>query len=179
MSMNPEENEQDHAPEEAAFNHASAGLEFDKAPLLPFSPARERAAQAMGMKAPAWKQEEFALIQGNGIYPGALRDATIFVWLCSIPTAVEQETTNMVERTLAKAQGRKPEFKSGWTVQRADRNPDEAYEEACRFCDEKGLVLGSSKFLDAYRMVVAKGLEILNSRFDIQGGEGGDESPNV
>ena len=148
----PDEHDQSPAPEEAAFHTATAGLQLDKeTPLLPFSPARERAFQAMGGKMPAWKPEDFALIQNGGIYPGALRDATVFVWLCSIPTNSEQEAANTLERTQAKAEGRKPVFKNEWTVQRADRNPDEAYEVACQFGDDHGLVLGSSKFLEAYR----------------------------
>ncbi len=168
---------QDIAPEDKSFSTASAGLEFDKQPLYPFSPARERAAQAMGMKAPAWKPEDFALIQGGSTYPGALRDATVFVWLCSIPAASEQEAENTAERAAAKRENRKPAFKQGWTVQRADRNPDEAYEEACRFCDEQGIVLGSKKFLDAFQMVVEKGLQIIESRFTIEGGDGGGDEP--
>jgi len=172
--------ETDHAPEEEAFHNASKGAELDGAPLMPFSPARERAAQAMGMKMPGWKPDEFAAIQSGAMYPGALRDSTIFAWLCSIPTASDQEAENMAERAAAKRDARKPVFQNGWTVQRADRNPDDAYEEACRFCDEKGIVLGSNKLVEAYGLMVSKGLEILSSRFTIEGGEsGGDESPKI
>lgn len=178
--MNDDPNN-DPAPEEAAFNTASAGLEFDKTALLPYSPARERAAQAMGVKAPAWNEEEFEMVRtGKQLYPGALRDATIFVWLCSIPTAGEQQEENIAEQAAAKREGRKPVFKTGWTVQRADRNPDEAYEEACRFGDERGILPGSKKFLEAYQLVRDKALAILESRFTIEGGGGGgEESPNA
>lgn len=168
-------------PEEVAFNAASAGLQFDKeTPLLPFSPARERAFQAMGGIMPAWNEEQFEMIRtGKQLYPGALRDTTIFVWLCSIPTNDEQDTAFSNERARAKQEGRKPEMKIVRTVQWADRNPDEAYEEACKFGDARGNVLGSKKFLNAYIVMRDKGLQILESRFTIEGGEGGgDEAPN-
>jgi len=170
------------APEEVAFNAASAGLQLDQeTPLLPFSPARERAFQAMGGKMPAWNEEEFEMIRtGKQLYPGALRDTTIFMWLCSIPTNDEQEAAFATERAKAKQEGRKPDMEMVRTVQWADRNPDEAYEEACKFGDAQGIVIGSKKFLNAYIVMRDKGLQILESRFTIEGGEGsGDEPGNA
>lgn len=171
---------EDRAPEDKAFNHASAGLQFDGTPLAAYCPARERAAQAMGMRAPLWKPDDIATIQKGGVYTGAMRDVTVFLWLCSIPTAGEQQDENTRERATAKAEGRKPVFKNTWTVQAADRSPEEAYDEACKFCEERGVLMGSNKFMDAYAMLVKKGMEILDSRFNIEGGSSGEgDSPNV
>ncbi len=175
--MNEDPNTQETAPEETSFGKASAGIEIGKESLFPYSPARERAAQAMGVKFPMWTAEEMKVIQGRGYYQGSLRDVTIFVWICSILTASEQEEANKAERAEAKAAGRKPVFKDVWTVQRADRNPDEAYEEACRFCEEKGIVWASAKFVDAYWKVVEKGLDMLNSRFSVEGGDTTADEP--
>ncbi len=175
--MNEDPNTQE-APEEVAHNAAAAGLQLDKeTPLLPFSPARERAFQAMGGKMPGWSEEEMEMMRAGKLYPGALRDTTVFVWLCSIPTNDEQETAFAQERVRAKQEGRKPDMKMVKTVQWADRNPDEAYEEACKFGDAQGIAIGSKRFLNAYIVMRDKGLQILESRFSIEGGEGGGDEP--
>ena len=126
--------------------------------LFRSTPARERAAQAMGMKAPAWKPEELELIRtGAGMYAGALKDATIYIWLCSIQTNAEIEAARIEEIKLAKQQSRPVNLSTpGWTVQRADRSPELAYEAACAFGDEQGITLGSPKFITAYEMMVSK-----------------------
>jgi hypothetical protein len=176
--------EENHAPElppeEQAFNSATAGSQLGDKPLAAFTPARERAAQAMGMKMPSWSGEDIDAIRAGKPYPGALRDAIIFTWLRSIPNQNELDAENAAERVRAKAERRSPAFSAGWTVQGAERSPGPAYEAACVFADEQGIALGSSKFADALALVIEKGLDILNSRFDITGGEGGEgESGNA
>ena len=67
-------------PEESAFtgsdNHALGELE-----LQPYTPSRIVAAQSLGLKYPLIPDEEREQFDKTGIYPGALRDTIIVLWL--------------------------------------------------------------------------------------------------
>jgi hypothetical protein len=171
--MSTENDPAEIAPEEKAFAVAVNGQAFDNSTLFPFSPARQRAAQAMGMKAPMFDAEDFAAMGAAKPYAGALRDTTIYLWLCSIRNASEQED----EDRAARKRGERPA--PAWTVQRAARSPIEAYDEAEKWCDEKGVALGSPAFRSGYESLCEKMTAILESMFQIKGGEsGGDEAGN-
>ena len=87
----------------------------------------------------------------------------------------EQDEANRKERAEAKAQGRKPEFVNGWTVQKAERSPEDAYEVAATFCEEElKLLNGKTEYIEAFQQMVSKGFDILNSRFAVEGGEAGE-----
>lgn len=70
-------------PQEVAFLQ-SENHEFDRVKLEPYSPMRLVAAQAMGLhhgRVDAAGMEQFDRIS---VYPGAVRDVCIVLWLCSI-----------------------------------------------------------------------------------------------
>lgn len=69
-------------PADAAFVQSDAH-EVDGLALEPFTPAREVAAQAMGLKYPNLLAEDEEPFNATGVYPGALMDIAIVLFLCS------------------------------------------------------------------------------------------------
>jgi hypothetical protein len=80
--------EQEQSPTEAAFID-SENHEFDGIRLQPYSPMRLVAAQAMGLhhgRVDAAGMEQWSRVS---VYPGAVRDVCIVLWLCSIKDEVQ------------------------------------------------------------------------------------------
>jgi hypothetical protein len=75
-------------PAEAAFtqsdSHALGDLD-----LQPYTPDRAWAAQAMGLRYGFVDDAGVEFFKEHRIYPGALRDVAIVLWLCSITDEVE------------------------------------------------------------------------------------------
>lgn len=57
---------------------------LDGLKLEPWTPDRSIAAQALGMIYPALGDEGWASVKRSGIYPGAVRDVALALWLCSL-----------------------------------------------------------------------------------------------
>lgn len=101
-SAEPEEIAPEAAPEidpkDLAFlleNDAWGELSFggkDGGPvsLAAFSPRRQAAAQALGMRFLNFGPEEVEELQASGTYPGILHDATVALFLCTQPKSVAQ-----------------------------------------------------------------------------------------
>ncbi len=115
-----------YAPDEAeaAFvnsdNHALGELE-----LQPYTPSRVVAAQRMGMVYPSIGDDAMEQFRKTGLYPGALQDVLILLWLLSL--ADEKE------------------------VLRALRRPDESLIKAIQWGADRGITkAGGDKFWAAY-----------------------------
>jgi hypothetical protein len=63
----------------AAASHVFAGIN-----LQPYTPARIVAAQAIGLKYPNIAEDALESFNKTGIYPGALQDVLIVLWLCTL-----------------------------------------------------------------------------------------------
>lgn len=101
-------------------NHALGDLE-----LQPYNPIRIVAAQAMGLRHPNIGEEAMEQFKTTGVYPGALSDTLIVLYLCTLGTAAE--------------------------VRRCGRKPDEAYEKAIAWGAERGIInMRSETFWQAY-----------------------------
>lgn len=59
--------------------HALNGLKLE-----PWTPDRAIAAQSLGMVYPALGDEGWTAVKRSGIYPGAVRDVALALWLCSL-----------------------------------------------------------------------------------------------
>lgn len=57
---------------------------IDGLKLEPWTPDRSIAAQSLGMIYPALGEEGWASVKRSGIYPGAVRDVALALWLCSL-----------------------------------------------------------------------------------------------
>ena len=74
-------------PEESSFINAKRGFELFGAALAPYSASRKVAAQTMGMQWPFIGEAALAQLQATNMYPGAIRDTAILLWLCTLPDA--------------------------------------------------------------------------------------------
>lgn len=99
---------------EEAFAQAKAGFACGEIELFPFGTKRNFAADRMGMVWGTIQKDDPRLPVGK--YSGAMRDVAIFLWLGTRPC--KSEIT--AEQRLA----------GEWTVERAERQPEEAYEAA-------------------------------------------------
>lgn len=122
-------------PESEAYAKAKAGFELFGNPLAKYSLSRKAAADSMGLRY-GYVPEDDPMI-GTGKYSGALRDTIIALWLCSIPNASEQTA----EQIRAKE----------WSVQRADRKPEDAYQAAQEWAEANGIDdTAGERFIEAY-----------------------------
>ena len=102
---------------QAAIDDAfiKSGLhEFNGFKLQPWSPARIVAAQAMGLHYGSVDEAGRERFKTDKIYPGAQRDMTIVLWLCSLKTEEEADA--------------------------AGRAPNPAMTKAYKFASEHGLL---------------------------------------
>jgi hypothetical protein len=67
-----------------AFSQSASHSLFADIALQPYTPARVVAAQAIGMRYPNIGGDALETFNKTGIYPGALQDVLIVLWLCSL-----------------------------------------------------------------------------------------------
>ncbi len=113
-----------HEKRESAFvnseNHEFAG---DK--LQPYSMARRAAAQSIGLAYGALDSAHVARYNATKVYPGALRDVAVVLWLCSLTDERE--------------------------IDRAARDPISAADKALKWLESKEIIdTVSDGFVDAY-----------------------------
>ncbi len=115
--------EEDYTPDETAGqafaqpdNHA-----LGDSTIEPFTPERFVAAQSMGL---LWPLPGETYRKDGGLYRGEANDATIVLWLCSIPSRASA--------------------RDDWSVARAIRQWEAAHEEALRWATEKGILQADS-----------------------------------
>lgn len=75
-------------PAEEAFVKSDAHA-LDDLELQPYTPDRAWAAQAMGLRYGFVDDAGVEFFREHRIYPGALRDVAIVLWLCSLDDEVE------------------------------------------------------------------------------------------
>lgn len=103
----------------------SENHQFNGAELQPWTPSRLVAAQSIGLRYPNISDEDREQFRQTGIYPGALKDIAIVLWICTLV---------------------KPE-----EIRRAGRQPDDSYEQAVKWADGLGITnLKSECFWKAY-----------------------------
>jgi len=152
--------------EETAFINAKRGFELFGAPLNAYSVSKKVAAQAMGMAWPFIGEAALATLQATNLYPGALRDTVILLWLCTLPDA-----------STALARG-------VWTPSRALGKPDDARDAALEWADKSGITdTASEKFAEAFQVffAIVSGVDAASFRIEVEkvAGESGAESGNV
>lgn len=156
---------------EQAFIGAKVGYEFDGIPLRPYSASRKVAAQSLGLLYPYIGDAGAELVEKTGVYPGALLDTIIVLWLCSLPDP--QDLTIAEHRDGA------------WTPARAMSRQDAAKEEMMAWADRHGILdVQCEKFLGAYQIFIAilSGVSASEFQLKVDGVKQGpqeDESPNV
>lgn len=106
-----------------AFRDARAGFQLGDIELFPHSTQRRFAADRMGLTWGSIPRDDPLLRSGR--YSGALRDVVIVLWLGTIPRKAELTS----EQRSANA----------WTVERADRMPDDAYAVAQEWAESVGI----------------------------------------
>lgn len=114
--------------------------------LFPLTFSREAALNAMGIQYGYVPPEKLKKIEGIFRYDGDLGDTIKTLWMCSIPNKSEI----MVPSNAAPQERR--DILSAWSVQRAEKMPDEAYERAQEWAQETlGIKDDKGKeFVDAY-----------------------------
>ncbi len=116
--------------------------------LQPYSPSRIVAAQAMGLKYPN-VPKGFEQYSQNGTYPGLLRDVIVVLGVCTMHDAA---------------------------VEKAQLDPDEAYQNAQKWAHSKGILsMGSKAFLEAKGMFEKIMVEIYNSQSEPENRSGADD----
>ena len=114
---------------EAAFTQSDTHT-FGDVELQPYTPQRAVAAQAIGLRHPNIGEDGMEQFQKTGVYPGALSDVCILLYLCSLV---------------------KPE-----EVRRAMRKPDESLDAAISWGAQHGITNTSSDtFWKAYDKFIA------------------------
>ena len=153
-------------PEEKAFTDARRGFELFGSPLAGYSASRKVAAQAMGMQWPFIGEAAMAQLQATNMYPGALRDTALVLWLCTLPDA-----------STALARG-------VWTPSRALGKPDDARDAALEWADKCGITDTSGpKFAEAFQVffAIVTGADASQFRIEVEkvAGATGDEPGKV
>ena len=111
-------------PAEAAFTQSDTH-ELGDLNLQPYTPDRAWAAQAMGLRYGFIDDAGVEFFKEHRIYPGALRDVAIVLWLCSLTDEIE--------------------------IDKASRNPIAAARKAATWSDEHKLANARSpEFWQAY-----------------------------
>lgn len=121
-----------------AYAKAKAGFELFDKPLYAYSFTRKSAANRMGLIYGYVDDDDPIHRASKKLrYSGDIGDTVKVLWLCSIPNASEQSAEERKE--------------NGWTVQRAERKPDEAYAAAQEWAESHGITDGlSDQFWKAY-----------------------------
>ena len=138
-----------------AFLGAVAGNTLGDEPLRPFSFSRKIAAQCMGCQAPMLSGAAREAMSNTGLYPGALNDTIIVLWLCTLKDASEITLED---------------FKSGaFSPERAINQPAEAAEKARTWAELKGLGdVASEAFVEAWKKFLSIMFGIDASIFEVQ-----------
>lgn len=63
---------------------SSERKKFNDIKLQPWTADRSIAAQALGLKYPNLSKEDWEAVKRGGIYPGAVRDIALAMWLCTL-----------------------------------------------------------------------------------------------
>ncbi len=113
--------------------------------LYAYSFSRKAAANAMGLRYGYVPPEELVKTDGIFRYKGDMGDVIKLLWILTRPNASEvviPKTATLDERR---------EILSQWTVQRAEKMPDEAYAAAQEWAQSIGIKDDKSEqFIDAY-----------------------------
>jgi hypothetical protein len=132
-------------PEQAFVNSDSHS--FGDIELQPYTPSRVVAAQAMGMRYPNIGDEALEQFNRTGVYPSALLDTLIVLWLCTL------------------SEPNPPAPPGAAQVRRAMRRPDESIEKAIAWGAEHGVTdQKSDAFWKAYDRFISIVTEVQNSR---------------
>jgi hypothetical protein len=89
-------------PADKAFTD-SANKFLGATELHPYSASRAVAAQALGLIYPNVGTESLEQFHKTGMYPGAVQDVLIVLWLCSIPDKEVIAAMRKPDESLAKA----------------------------------------------------------------------------
>jgi hypothetical protein len=147
-------------PEKAFVN--SDAHSFNGTELQPYTPSRIVAAQAMGLRYPNIGEEALEQFNRTGIYPSALLDTLIVLWLCTLDEP-------------------HPNGPGAAQVRRAMRRPDESIEKAIAWGADHGITdQRSENFRQAYDEFAAIVVEVQNSRSlptEEHGAASGPEGP--
>lgn len=141
-------------PEEEAFIGSKIGPTLFDEPLRAYSPSRRVAAQSMGCLYPFIGDDGAAQFERTGIYPGAVKDAAIVLWLCSLEDASEQ--------TSAQVKG------GAWNPSKAMHRPEAALGAALEWAEELELItVGTERFSQAFGEFVKIVTAVEKSKFTI------------
>lgn len=126
------------SPQDAAFLESEAN-EFLGEPLQAFSAMRRNAAQALGNRLFCGT----AQVEGDdaGLYPGAMADAVIVLYLCSCPKI---------------------------EVLRALRKPEEIHAKAMDWADEREIAVGTAAGAEALEVYGGILQQISGSQFEVE-----------
>lgn len=144
---------------------AKSGNEIFGIELRTYSASRKVAAQSMGLMFPVVGQEGMDQMKRTGLYPGALKDTVIILWLCSL-----KDHSDLTPE----------ETKAGiWTPSRALHSPATALEVAMAWADGFAFLDG-----DRFETAMVKMMETVrpaqDAEFSAKKDQGTpDESGNV
>ncbi len=137
-----------------------AGFEFRGQPLRPYSPSRKVAAQTMGMIYPFVGRDGQAQMEATGMYPGAIKDVLIVLWLCSLPDAPEVA-------------------KDAWSPSLALRRPVLAMDEAMEWAGAL-IDVGSAEWAEAFELFLKIVVPTEQAKFKSDASASGDyDGPKV
>ena len=142
MSDNDEVEDAGHEQIEKAFldseNHEWCGEKLE-----PYSMARRVAAQAIDLRYGSLDDAQIAKFNETRIYPGALRDVAVLLWLCSLKDEDE--------------------------IDRAARNPLAAARTALKWAESKGMLDEATiQFVEGYKLLFKIMSEIDAARVAVQ-----------
>lgn len=125
---------------DAAFAEAKAGFQLGEIELFPNSIKRVFAADRMGLVWGTIDRTDPRIAIGQ--YSGAMRDIAIVLWLCVTPC---RSQLSKEERAV-----------TAWTVERAEREPEAAYEAAQEWLVSIGVKDSGTPAFDAAFEVMRK-----------------------
>lgn len=155
---------------EHAYQAAAVGFTLFSEPLAPYSYTRKFAAQSLGMLYPLIGEEGAAQLERTGVYAGALKDAAILLWLCTLKDASDLT---------------RDDLRAGeWTPARASIKPAEALAVAMEWADNQRLTdMSGARFAEAWQVFTAISMGVAASEFvlEVPGAPTPpeDASPNV
>jgi hypothetical protein len=150
-----------------AFLKAKQPLELFGEPLRAYSASRKVAAQTMGLLYPYVGDAGAERMQRTGVYPGALKDVIIVLWLCSIQDASEQS---------------RDQVRAGeWNPSKALQKPEAAVDVAVEWASEKGLAdIDSKEWTEAFAAFISIVQPVADSEFNVTTNPApGDSEGNV
>lgn len=152
---------------EAAFTQSDKHA-LDDLKLMPWTPERLIAAQNMGLTLIGLSGEAWEEFIRTDIYPGALKDTCISIWLCTLPE--DDRARNVLPES----------ERNTMTVEEADASPKMAYRLAKKWAATRDIASGNSKaFWQAYSKFLQMMNEVSASSVKPEPQEGDeDESPN-